>query len=122
MEPEHEQAMRADFNEVAELRHQAWRPSTPITETNELFAQISATNRRWLDGPHREHWQYLDDAYSDWHARPDTMARLVENVEHNRAQGYDAGMPDIEYRSQLQAREVTEVERARKRDRPPRQR
>ncbi|QIS02343.1 hypothetical protein F5X71_08410 [Nocardia brasiliensis] len=121
MDSEHEEAMRADFARNNELRARAWRASTPETEMNELFAQMSATNRRWLEGPHREHWQYLDDAYSDWHARPDTMARMLDNVEHNRAQGHDF-LTEVEHRSQLQARDITDAERARKRDRPPRQR
>ncbi|WP_040703652.1 MULTISPECIES: hypothetical protein [Nocardia] len=66
--------------------------------------RIGEIGQRW-----REHnrlagdWGYLVDAFADWRARPDTMARFMDRVSADRAEGYDVMTP-VQLRSQLQAR------------------
>ncbi|KIA60551.1 hypothetical protein [Nocardia vulneris] len=120
MDHEYEVAMRVDF-----ARWQALLDSPfPIETEAELEQRIHADEieLRWSYGPHSAHWRYLDDAHQDWAARPETMTRFLDGITQDRTAGYFVGVTDIEYRSQCQARDLTEAERARKRDRPPRQR
>ncbi|MGW4849122.1 hypothetical protein [Nocardia brasiliensis] len=122
MNREHEEAMRTEFTEIARMREHALRASTPETEMNDLFARVEATHQRWNAGAHTEHWHYLDGAHEDWRRRPETMARFLDGVDYDRTSGYRDGMTDIEYRSQCQARDLTAAQRARRPERPPRQR
>ncbi|QBS40396.1 hypothetical protein [Nocardia sp. CS682] len=120
MEREHEEAMRADF-----ARWQALLDSTFPIETEAEFEQRARADEielRWSDGPHSAHWHYLNDAFEDWRHSPDTMRRFLDGVSYDRASGNHDGMTDTQYRSQLQARDVTEAERARQRERSPRYR
>ncbi|KAA8884249.1 hypothetical protein F3087_34055 [Nocardia colli] len=76
----------------------------------------------WKSGPHAEHWHYLDAAHDDWQRRPETMDRFLDGVDEDRAVGYFVGVTEVEYRSQLQARDLTAAERDRRQERPPQQR
>lgn len=119
MNHEREQAMRADYTTVAAMRRRAWE-SSPSAETDRLAEGVRQISHRWLAGPDAAQWRYLDDAFFDWRGRPDTMARRLWNIDHDRALGYDGEVTDVEHRSLLQARDLTEVDRTRWRERPQR--
>ncbi|MFC9434008.1 hypothetical protein [Nocardia sp. NPDC057030] len=116
MEREHEEAMRADF-----ARWQAMLDNTfPIETETELEERTRAdeTELRWSDGPYSAYWNYLNDAYEDWQRRPETMGRFLDSVDEDRAAGHFVGVTGVEYRSQLQARDLTAAERDRRQERP----
>ncbi|CAM4487059.1 hypothetical protein NONI108955_34325 [Nocardia ninae] len=122
MEREHEEAMRTEFTECVEL----WRATEPSevsqADYNKAHDAIDRIDHRWQTGPHAEHWHYLNDAFEDWRRNPQTMRRFLDGVSYDRASGNHDGMTDTQYRSQLQARDVTEAQRARQRERSPRYR
>lgn len=122
MEHEHEEAMRADFATYAELGQQMQRPSVTEYEIQLIDMRQHELAGRWESGPHAEHWTYLDDAHDDWTRCPATMTRFLDGVGYDRAAGYFVGVTEVEYRSQLQARDLTAAERDRRQERPPRQR
>lgn len=105
MQREHEEAMRTDFDHYVDLHdqtdHGLIRHDNPITEQQllDIHDQREALSARWRNGPHAEHWGYLDDAHHDWRQAPDTMRRMNEDIAHN--DGW--GVTDIEARSQAQA-------------------
>lgn len=115
MEREHEEAMRREFAEQAELERGARQAGVTETRIEEIYRQSGEYDQRWLSGPHAEHWQYLSDAYRDCQERPDTMRRFLDNIAHNRAHGYDGDVTDTEHRSLLQAYDLAEAERPRPR-------
>ncbi|BCK57396.1 hypothetical protein [Nocardia wallacei] len=115
MEREHEEAMRREFAERVELNHSAYRSGVTEQQMDALYDHSRQYNQRWLNGPHAEHWQFLDDAYHDWRDRPDTMRRLTENLRHGRATGDNGGFTDVQYRSVEQAGRLVETERTRSR-------
>lgn len=109
MEREHEEAMRAEFVELNVMAQRAYADDTTEAEIDRFFIEGEKTDQRWYSGPHAAEWGYLRDAFSDWHRAPGTMHRLLADVEHNG--GY--GMSEVQYRSQLQARELTGNDRPR---------
>ncbi|WP_306359519.1 hypothetical protein [Nocardia sp. CC227C] len=119
MEREHEEAMRTEFAAQAERWRTAYEPGVTEAKLDEIYRTASECDQRWQTGPHAEHWQYLTDAYSDWRARPDTMNRLLDDVEHNRAQGWDGGVTDIQRRSLHQTRDLAHWERSQQRTHRP---
>ncbi|WP_216917777.1 hypothetical protein [Nocardia noduli] len=69
--------------------------------------RIGEIAQRWRDHDRLGgDWAYLVDAYADWRARPDTMARFMDRVSADRAAGYDAMSP-AQLRSHHQARAMT---------------
>ncbi|MGX1805171.1 hypothetical protein ACWIGI_05605 [Nocardia sp. NPDC055321] len=110
MEREHEEMMRSDFRDQAALQARTCQADVTEQEIGESFSKVREIHGRWHSGPHAEQWQFLSDAYADWRDRPDTMARHMDNVEHNRAQGWDP-LDGVQYRSLLQARELTAPDR-----------
>ncbi|WP_280359239.1 hypothetical protein [Nocardia otitidiscaviarum] len=107
MHHEHEEAMRADFTTRTDLTARAYHDAVTDTQLDEIYTQTRAIDDRWGSGPHADQWQFLSDAHQDWRDRPDTMTRFLDNVEHNRAKGYDGGIDDVQRRSLYQARELT---------------
>ncbi|MGW5572634.1 hypothetical protein ACWEVD_15630 [Nocardia thailandica] len=105
MQREHEEAMRTDFDQYVDLSdqmdHGLTRYDNPITEEQitAIGDQQEAVQDRWRNGPHAQHWNYLEDAHHDWRQAPDTMRRMHEDIAHNG--GF--GLTDIETRSQVQA-------------------
>ncbi|MGQ4620013.1 hypothetical protein [Nocardia sp. R7R-8] len=98
MEREHEEAMRAEFARYTQLGDM-YRPGTTDAGLGRIVAQRRETDQRWGEGPHAEHWNYLSDVYADWRQAPDTMFRLLDNIDHN---GGD-GVTDLQHRSLRQA-------------------
>lgn len=102
-----EQRMRTDFGRYHEIRN--FIPCADSVETyGELDAEADEITTRWDNGSHAQDWAHLEDATADFQARPETMTRLLGNVEHDREHGglYDT-VTDVEYRSLKQAQEVT---------------
>ncbi|MBF6296820.1 hypothetical protein IU459_04580 [Nocardia amamiensis] len=99
MEREHEEAMRADFTTYAELERQMFRPSVTEYEIQLIDVRQHELAGRWESGPHAEHWRYLSDAYEDWRQAPDTMFRILDNIDHNGGEG----VTDLQHRSLRQA-------------------
>ncbi|MEV6361327.1 hypothetical protein [Nocardia asteroides] len=105
MQREHEEAMRADFDQLIDLSdqrtHGLIRRDNPITgeQVTAISNQQEAIQDRWREGPHAEHWGYLEDAHHDWRHAPDTMRRMREDIAANG--GF--GVTDIEARSLKQA-------------------
>ncbi|WP_433629114.1 hypothetical protein [Nocardia sp. CA-120079] len=111
MEREHEEAMRADYQQHYQLGLDMFRDRITETDIERLDSDRIEIEKRWQDGPHTEQWAYLSDAQHDWERSPATMSRFMENVDHNG--GY--GLTDIQRRSQQQARELTGNDRPRPR-------
>ncbi|MEV6101457.1 hypothetical protein [Nocardia sp. NPDC051981] len=123
MEAEHEEAMRSDFRERTALQHSAYQPDVTEDQINEVYTKTRQIDDRWNAGPHADQWRYLSDAYADWRDAPDTMDRFIDNIEFNRAKGYDDfGLDEVQRRSLYQARELTEPHRVRPRGRGQRER
>lgn len=108
MEREHEEAMRADFTARTRLIASATDDGVTEAKIDQIFTDAAKIAERWTAGPHREQWQFLSDAEQDWRERPDTMRRFLDNVEHNRAQGWDGDLDEVQRRSLYQARELTQ--------------
>ncbi|MEV4234054.1 hypothetical protein AB0J47_02625 [Nocardia sp. NPDC049737] len=99
--------MRADFARAEELRR-----TSVYAETEEqrvlLLSQARGVDARWHGRADDlgEAWCYLDFALHDWKCEPDYMRRFYDQFRHDQDQGVDA-ISDMEWRSQLQAREMT---------------
>ncbi|WP_330183839.1 hypothetical protein OHB26_09540 [Nocardia sp. NBC_01503] len=105
--------MRTEFQDRAALGWQGWKPDVTETELDQIHTKTEEYDRRWLAGPHAEHWQYLSDAYQDCRERPDTMRRFLENIEHNRrVHGYDLGVTEVQRQSLIQAQNLANEERS----------
>ncbi|MFB8001548.1 hypothetical protein [Nocardia sp. NPDC056000] len=115
MESEHEEAMRAEFTARTKLMDSIYAPGVTEDRCNQICDDVDVVDERWTQGPHSAQWQYLSDCHTDWRDRPETMQRFLDNVEHNRARGWDAGLDEVQRRSQYQARELTAPQRIRRR-------
>ncbi|QIS13644.1 hypothetical protein [Nocardia arthritidis] len=111
MEREHEEAMRADYEQYHQLGRAMYADGVTDTDIDRLDQQRGEVARRWEAGPHAEHWAYLSDAADDWQRAPKVMGRMLDNIDHN--DGY--GVTEVEYRSQQQARQLTGNDRSRPR-------
>ncbi|WP_067704475.1 hypothetical protein [Nocardia jejuensis] len=107
MQLEHEEAMRSDFREQAALHERIYVAGVTLDEIKECFSKGREIHGRWISGPHAEQWRWLFDVYNDFRSRPETMERIVDDVEFNRAHGCDRGLDEVQYRSLMQARELT---------------
>ncbi|MFE3799279.1 hypothetical protein [Nocardia tengchongensis] len=114
MQSEHEEAMRSDFRERTGLLLSGYEPQVTEEQIDQRYDKVRQLDERWNSGPHADQWRYLSDAYADWRDAPDTMVRFIDNVEFNRAKGF--GIDEVQYRSLLQARELTEPHRVRPRN------
>ncbi|QLY33969.1 hypothetical protein H0264_18590 [Nocardia huaxiensis] len=122
MEREHEEAMRADFRERTALQLSGYQPGVTEDQIDQIYGKVRQIDDRWTAGPHASRWQYLSDAYDDFSDRPETMDRFLDNIEFNRAQGWDGGLDEVQRRSLYQAKELTEPQRVRPRGRVQRER
>ncbi|MGK8525161.1 hypothetical protein ACRS6B_28130 [Nocardia asteroides] len=95
MEREHEEAMRIEFARYTQLGEDMQQPTATDADCDRITAQRREIGQRWADGPHAEHWGYLDDAYEDWRRSPEPMFRLVDNIVYNDG----AGATELQYRS-----------------------
>lgn len=112
MEREHEEIMRTEFQDRAVLGWQAWKPDATEADLNHIYAKTEEYDRQWSAGPHAEHWQYLSDAYQDCRDRPDTMRRMLDNIEHNRRTYGNAGVTEVQRQSLIQATNLANEERS----------
>ncbi|QLY34001.1 hypothetical protein [Nocardia huaxiensis] len=113
MQPEHEELMRSDFQDRTALTWQAYKPDATEQTLFDISRRTAEYDQRWLSGPHAEHWQFLTDAYSDWRARPDTMGRFLDNLEHNRrTYGDTGGFTETQRQSLIQAGNLAREEQA----------
>ncbi|WP_216916364.1 hypothetical protein [Nocardia noduli] len=120
MHAEHEDHMRAEFETFYRLGRDMFEVGSEA-EIDRIDSQRGEIARRWEDGPHAEHWAYLEDAEHDWQRTPDTMTRFMDNVAFNREhQTGLAELTDVQLRSQEQARHLTGNDRPRPRQRPQR--
>ncbi|WP_458686410.1 hypothetical protein [Nocardia tengchongensis] len=122
MESEHEEAMRSDFRERTALQLSGYQAGVTEEQIDQIYGTVGQIDDRWKAGPHAAQWQFLTDAYADWNDRPNTMARFIDNIEHNLAQGWDGGLDEVQRRSLHQARELTEPQRPRRRGQIQRER
>ncbi|MBH0775056.1 hypothetical protein [Nocardia bovistercoris] len=107
MHSEHEDHMRAEYDTYYRLGRDMFEAGTEA-EIDRMEDQQSEIARRWQQGPHAEHWNYLADAEHDWEHAPDTMRRFMDNVAFNREHHTGlAALTDVQVRSQEQARELT---------------
>ncbi|WP_406237520.1 hypothetical protein [Nocardia sp. NBC_01009] len=111
MQREHEEAMRLDFQQHYQLGRDMYGPGVTEADIERLDVDRVDIEKRWRSGPHAEHWNYLEDAQSDWQRAPKTMSRFMEDVDHNGGHG----LTEIQRRSQEQARELTGNDRTRPR-------
>ncbi|MEU8901759.1 hypothetical protein AB0C65_38255 [Nocardia sp. NPDC048505] len=99
--------MRADFDRMRDLRTASINAAS-IAESNELYDQADEIRLRWSDREDDlgQAWVYLHDATADWERSPDIMGGFVERAEQDRAEGWHL-ISGTQWRSQLQAREIT---------------
>ncbi|PXX52270.1 hypothetical protein DFR70_1332 [Nocardia tenerifensis] len=105
---EREVLMRADFARMHDVLANMDKLEVG-DEFDRLVGQADEIDLRWLDADtadERAAWAYLSDAHDDWKSAPATMARFHDQIGHDRAGGWDPLTP-MEWRSQLQARELT---------------
>ncbi|BDT97308.1 hypothetical protein [Nocardia sputorum] len=98
--------MRADFDRVKDLSETAFHATGDDAER--IFGKVDEISARWSDRDDElgAAYRYLEDAHSDWRSAPDTMRRMHEQITADRAQGFHA-ISEIDWRSQLHARELT---------------
>ncbi|MBF5001776.1 hypothetical protein IRT45_32115 [Nocardia sp. BSTN01] len=104
MNREHEEMMRREFAERAELDQSAYRSGVTEEQMDQIYSKSCEYDKRWLNGPHAEHWQFLDDAYHDWKDNPQAMERMRADIAHNQQQGNEIGLTDVQLRSMDQSR------------------
>ncbi|MEV0294225.1 hypothetical protein [Nocardia sp. NPDC050710] len=82
MHPEHEEAMREAFTELDRLTRLAFRSDFATqADINRLYTDGGAIDQGWHYGPHREQWEFLKQARSQWESDPEAMRQaLVESV------------------------------------------
>ncbi|PXX52271.1 hypothetical protein DFR70_1333 [Nocardia tenerifensis] len=100
--------MRADFARMQHLRDTA-RGVGELAEFTQLTDQADEIDQRWSD-PHigdREAWMYLAQAHEDWRSAPQIMDRMCGQMQLDQANGWRLLATAAEWRSQLQARELT---------------
>lgn len=121
MHPEHEQMMRQEFFEQAQRARDAYRSDVTSTELDRIDLDVAAYDERWLGGPHADQWAFLAAAYDDWRRQPKQMQRFVGDIDANRSKyGKDFGLTDVQYRSMMQARELTSHQTTRHQPSDPR--
>lgn len=113
MQREHEEAMRADFARVADLKAEV--SSGLIDPSEQAYQQRFETRRlaeSWQQGPHAEHWNFLDDVHEMWTRQPVEAARLAHFAERDSWRG----ITDIQRRSHVQAAQLAMRDNSRTRD------
>ncbi|WP_433562319.1 hypothetical protein ACQP1O_33210 [Nocardia sp. CA-151230] len=113
MHREHEELMRSEFFEQAQLaRTQAHTHSDYQYER--LAAARATYDDRWLSGPHAEEWAFLSASYEDWQRDPKSMARLMDNLDAIHAHhGQVFGVTEVRRRSLAQARDLVTIDHTR---------
>lgn len=102
MEKEHEEMLRTGFAAYIQIGQEALVAETDA-QIDDLYEREQSMAQQWNDGPHAEHWQFLQDTYHDFQRAPGTMVRFMDNVDHN--DGY--GLTDVQRRSVVQVAEMT---------------
>ncbi|MFE3195021.1 hypothetical protein ACFXHA_38865 [Nocardia sp. NPDC059240] len=113
MHREHEELMRREFFEQAQLgRTQAQTRSDYQYER--LAVARAEYDDRWLAGPHADQWAFLSASYDDWQRAPKTMAKFMDNLDRIRAHpGFDFTVTDVQRRSLEQARDLVTIDHTR---------
>ncbi|MVU79481.1 hypothetical protein GPX89_19810 [Nocardia sp. ET3-3] len=113
MHREHEELMRREFFEQAQLaRTQAQ------TRSEFQYERLALTRAnyddRWLAGPHAQEWAFLSASYEDWQRDPKSMTVLMNNLDHIHAHhGKVFGLTDVRRRSLEQARDLVTIDHTR---------
>ncbi|VFA96270.1 hypothetical protein [Nocardia cyriacigeorgica] len=102
-----EQLLRADFARAHRVREAAYR-----ADNDEMAVMLADADRladRWRsrDDDLAAVWEGLDDAVLGWRHAPATMARLLNNLEHDARHGHESLLPEAEIRNLYQAGELT---------------
>ncbi|MFE9576335.1 hypothetical protein ACFYO1_08125 [Nocardia sp. NPDC006044] len=116
-----ERAMRADFARMIRLSEAQFHARTDH-EIDQLATRTKELMQQWTTGRAEEasNWRYLSDAHYDWRHAPGTMQRMLDNIEHAQAGGFDPGLTDVELRSQRQAHDLNlSLAAERSQGRPP---
>lgn len=100
--------MRADYARAYRIRNAITRAPDEAT-MDRLADQADAIAAPWHDGAHHVQWELLEDAVVDFRRSPSTMARTLDAIDYDRQYGglYDE-FPDIDYRTLVQARDLTD--------------
>ncbi|WP_280359241.1 hypothetical protein [Nocardia otitidiscaviarum] len=112
MHPEHEEAMRWDFNDRVAMSWKALWPGVTRADADEIDRRVSEYDQRWQAGPHAHEWAFLHAAYIDWRDRPDQMRHFVADITANPTIYRDHGLTDVQRRSLDQAHNIASEERA----------
>ncbi|MGW0046989.1 hypothetical protein OG935_05550 [Nocardia cyriacigeorgica] len=102
-----EQLLRADFARAHQLRGAAYR-----ADNDQMMVMLADAGRlaeRWRtrDDDLAAVWEGLENAVLGWRHAPATMARLLNNLEHDAQRGRESALPEPEVRSLYQAGELT---------------
>lgn len=103
-----EQVMRAELAGVYEMRQAAQRADTDA-EIDRLLGRAAELSAQWRgrDDALGRAWIFAQDAIADWTRSPDTMRRLLDDVEFHAGVSGGTGLAQIDVRSLYQARELT---------------
>ncbi|WP_280432244.1 hypothetical protein [Nocardia brasiliensis] len=107
VEDPNEMVLRADFARAEAMQSDAWKADSEEGR-HCRFLEVQRIRNRWRDRDDEfgEAWWYLNDAYHDWLQDPQFMGELHDQIRTDQAQGWH-GLTDVQWRSQLQARELT---------------
>ncbi|TLG01723.1 hypothetical protein FEK35_23790 [Nocardia cyriacigeorgica] len=100
-----EQLLRADFARAHQLREAAYRADND--QMTVMLADAGRLAERWRTRDLAAVWEGLENAVLGWRHAPATMARLLNNLEHDAQHGRDSALPEAEVRSLYQAGELT---------------
>ncbi|QLY34002.1 hypothetical protein [Nocardia huaxiensis] len=110
MEPEHEEAMRADFAECVRLTDEIYHAEHLGATNQELDQYERSINRlgtAWTQGPHHEEWHYLRRAFAAWTSDPDAARRHLEWARYCRDEVGQDQLTAVQWRSIEQAQELS---------------
>ncbi|MBF6427858.1 hypothetical protein [Nocardia cyriacigeorgica] len=102
-----EQQLRADYARAHQLRGAAYRADDDQMAV--MLADAGRLAERWRtrDDNLAAVWEGLENAVLGWRHAPATMARLLNNLEHDAQHGRKSALPEPEVRSLYQAGGLT---------------
>lgn len=105
-----EQQMRADAAREDRLMKES-RAAETLDELDKCSDSAKEIRSRWVKHDShtvRQNWGYLADARADWRSSPATMERFHDRILDDRVNGHSSAMSPVQWRSQQQAREMSD--------------
>ncbi|MFD0000159.1 hypothetical protein [Nocardia sp. NPDC127526] len=110
MQPEHEEAMRADFAErvrlIDEVYHAEHLDATS-QEIEQYHRGIDRLDTAWSQGPHQQEWHYLRIAYTSWTRDANGARQHLDWARYYRDEIGQDQLTAVQWRSIEQAQELS---------------